>query len=95
VADAVTELRRPRDTTGAARQRRFRERRRQPTVTDNQAGVTPNRYAITIEMCALSGRLSSGSVTDDDLELAGRLILHLVRRLPEGAVLDLGLPARA
>ena len=92
MTDAVTESR-PRDPTGAARQARFRERRRRLTVTAEQATVTPNQrngptMITTVEMCALAGRLTSDNVTEADLQLAGRLILMLVRRLPADASLD-------
>ena len=81
------------DPTGAARQARFRERRRELTVTAEQATVTPNErngltMITTVEMCALAGRLTSDDVTDIELQLAGGLILMLVQRLPADASLD-------
>src|SRR5690349_8654917 len=36
----------------------------------------------TIQMCELAGRLESGRVTLDDLALASRLIIALVKHLP-------------
>jgi hypothetical protein len=90
VVNTVTALR-PKDPTAAERQRRSRARRRQPTVTPARDTSTHSRDTIgTVQMAALAGRLSRGDVTPDDLELAGRLILMLVQRLPEGAVLDVG-----
>ena len=74
MTDTVTESR-PRDPTGAARQARFRERRRRLTVTAEQATVTPNQrngptMIITVEMCALAGRLTSDDLTQANTRLA-------------------------
>jgi hypothetical protein len=43
----------------------------------------------TIEMCALGARLKSGTVTLDDLRLADRLIMALVRLLPRDSTIGL------
>jgi hypothetical protein len=47
---------------------------------------TPNQH---IEMCALGARLKSGTVTLDDLRLADRLIMALVRLLPRDSTIGL------
>jgi hypothetical protein len=75
-----------RDVTGALRSRRYRTRK---SGNEINASVTVNGKSIdTIAMCALAGRLSAGRVTVEDLDIASRLITHLVYRLPENAVLD-------
>ena len=66
---------------------RRRGLRKQPAVTPKQRnGVTIG----TVEMCALAGRLNVGDVTPAELQLAIRLLLMLVRRLPADAALDVG-----
>jgi len=52
----------------------------------------PVRHAIsTPEMCGLAGRLSSGRVTLADLQLAEKLIMALVNRLPPDSTIDIGI----
>lgn len=78
------------DSTSAERSRRYR-RRRKARRDAAQAATAANTVAVTTStMAALAGRLSAGSVTAADLELAGRLVLALVQLLPpDGAI---GLP---
>jgi hypothetical protein len=42
----------------------------------------------TIDMCALASRVTTDRVTIEDLQLAERLIMELVRRLPADSALN-------
>jgi hypothetical protein len=75
---SVTPLR-PKDPTGAARQRRYRQRRREAVTAIGNGGID------TVAVCALAGRLSAGQATRTDMEAAGRLIAELVCLLPATA----------
>src|SRR5262249_29220868 len=72
------------DVTAALRARRYR---RSKKTKDINSGVTVEddggRVVNAVEMCELAGRIVTDRATDDDREMAGRLILELVRRLPE------------
>jgi hypothetical protein len=78
------------DVTGAIRARRYRERRK---LNETNTAVTVDarsRHAITTaQMCALAARLSDGRASRDDLQLADRLIMALVDRLPPDSILEL------
>jgi hypothetical protein len=46
----------------------------------------------TPDLCTLAARLSTGTVTAADLQLADRLIMALVNSLPPDSTIDLGSP---
>ena len=57
-----------------------------PDVT----AITPGGTAITtIAMCTLAARLGDGRASRDDLQLAERLIMALVDRLPADSAIDI------
>ena len=100
MADTNVTVLRHRAKTSAERMRRLRERRRSEpdvtvtpvTVTDAPVtnSVTPAVTSLdTVTMCGLAGRVGSGAASPSELELAGRLIVALVRRLPAGAVIEI------
>jgi hypothetical protein len=88
VTDNIT-LRRH-DVTGALRSRRYRAKKNgnetNASVTVDAAGVTA---VSTPEMCALAARLGDGHASRDDMQLAERLIMALVDRLPADSRLDI------
>jgi hypothetical protein len=96
----VTTVARAKDRTNAERQRRYRANRRETTVTrtvtePERNGVTaatqPERNGVSIatwEMCALAARLTDGRATAEDLQLADRLLLHLVLMLPRDSLIE-------
>jgi hypothetical protein len=87
---------RAKDRTNAERQRRYRAKRRAVTVTEAERnGVTvdtlPERNGVTIatwEMCSLAARLTDGRATAEDLQLAERLLLHLVLMLQRDSSIE-------
>ena len=74
------------DRTGALRQKRFRQRRKWAASVTVERNGTP---ITTIEMCGLASRLADGRATMDDLRLADRLIMALVRMLPRDSTIKL------
>ena len=93
----VTALR-IKDVTGALRARRYRQRK---NGSKTNAGVTVDAHAVTVitkvattaistpEMCALAARIGDGRASREDLQLAERLIMALVDRLPPDMSIDI------
>jgi hypothetical protein len=80
--------------TNADRQRRFRERRRSTVTSVTQSPVTavtpPVTPLTTAAIAELAGRVSAGRASPADLELAGRLLLMLIRTRTARAVINPG-----
>jgi hypothetical protein len=74
----VTPLR-SRDVTNAIRQKRFRSRKRNATVT-----------LTGVEVARIAGLLSSGHVTPAEAAFAGHVMLRLVRMLPKSVTVPVG-----
>jgi hypothetical protein len=76
------------DPTNALRSRRWRQRQKanaaNGSATDGATVVT------TIQMCALAARVGAGLATSAELDLAERLIMALVNRLPADSTIDIG-----
>lgn len=87
---SVTE-RTAKDVTAALRARRYRERK---NGKENNASVTVEQVdSVTIstaEMCGLASRLSDGRASRDDLQLADKVIMAFVMRLPPDSVVEIG-----
>jgi hypothetical protein len=93
----VTALR-IKDVTGALRARRYRERK---NANKTNASVTVDAHAVTAittvattaistpEMCAFAARLGDGRASREDLQLAERLIMELVDRLPPDSTIEI------
>jgi hypothetical protein len=77
---ATKTVERIKDVTGALRARRYRRNK----VNESKAGVT----VTTADMAGLAGRLATERATDEDLALAGRLVIELMRRLPPDSSID-------
>jgi hypothetical protein len=84
---------RPRDRTNADRQRRFRNKIKAAVTPPERQSVTAAALTVTVigtpEMCALAARLTSGTITLNDLRLADKLIMALVDRLPPNSTVEL------
>ena len=78
----------PKDVTAASRARRYREKKNGREIN---ASVTVRRdravTVSTIEMCALAARLGGNCVTVDDLQLAERIIMTFVDKLPPDSII--------
>lgn len=86
--NATVTVLKPKDPTGAARSKRYRRNRR---TLQRHAAVTPSVTVDTSEMVALAVRLEAGTVTQDDLHVASRLVLALLHSLPSDSALALGI----
>jgi len=83
MSEAVTLLRpRKKDPTAALRVRRYRAKKRSESK--------PVLTVSTIDMCRLAGRVGAGTATEGERQLVERIILQLVRMLPEDS--DLAIP---
>jgi len=69
-----------RDVTAPLRSRRYRRKQK-----EINASVTVS----TVEMCGLAARLESGRATAEDIGMAGRLVLALVKLLPADSAIEL------
>jgi hypothetical protein len=76
------------DPTNALRSRRWRERKKRGNIRPDATVDAPGVTVSTIEMCALASRLRDGRATPGDLQMAERLIMQLVYRLPADSAID-------
>jgi hypothetical protein len=80
------------DPTNAERQRRYKERRKAGNGGNGSAVTLPVTLAPTVttaQMCALASRLAAGAATAADLQMADRLLMELVARLPPDSAVEL------
>ena len=81
------------DVTGALRSRRYRHRKNgneiKPDVTVEPVfDVATVTVISTPEMCSLAARIGDGRASHKDLQLAERLIMQLVDRLPADSTIE-------
>jgi len=82
MSEAVTLLRpRRKDPTAALRVRRYRAKKRNESK--------PVFTVSTVDMCRLAGRVGAGTATAAELQLAERLIMALVHRLPADSTIKI------
>jgi hypothetical protein len=80
------------DVTAPLRSRRYRRKKNGNETKTNVTVRARARVTVsTPEMCALAARLGDGRATPGDLQLAERLIMALVDRLPPDSTLNVPL----
>jgi hypothetical protein len=86
---AATALRPTKDVTAPLRSRRYRRKKNgKETKANVTAARDRGRVITTIEMCSLAARLSDGRAIPADLELAERVIMTFVDRLPPDSAIE-------
>lgn len=93
---------RPRDPTGAARQKRYRDKRRRNAILgkaleNNKAVVTEDGTRLTItldpdDLDHLASRIASGPVTRSERYIVTQIILQFMFGLPEDTSVSISMP---
>jgi hypothetical protein len=85
----TTTILRAKDVTAPLRSRRYRRKKNGNETKTNVTVRARARVTVsTPEMCALAARLSDGRASPGDLQLAERVIMALVDRLPPDSAIE-------